>query len=654
MDSSCVVVGVAGPDAEETRLLVSQLTNYDVPRTSDIVPSELQSPLFAGSRSGLAAFYSIESRVLYVQLLLDFNKLDPSNLSTNDRLQQSGKDEAAREAFSLQDMLWLLLSCHVVLWLQPSTDVSPKMLPWLKGLQAVKQAAADQLMQLQPLRNVFNSVPQQQHRGSKGKQAAQHGQAQGSGTSEPVPQLALLFPSGLSAADAKTVQLQEAALDAQVRQNLSQAGLLAPPAGKPGLLFTCQHDHAVRVIPSADATLQAAFDAAYAGLRGPQSSASLSGTGATFADVRKFVTQAVASLQGTEQAKGQPTGGPAAPLLSLKAWWEQARKLRQHLEAAAALNAPASLPSGSDAQQLPAALTNLSIRKRGSGKGRPDNSSTGLKGLAAALSALDACADPEHHASTATCAEAMTRAFALYQSKVSSAYPARVHESALAAAQEVYSKDGSGPARNPHAARLRQACQAYWEDGRQQCGELSLTGNTCTLPPTKAQHKHSSGVLYWLADASGLQRRQAEDPFTLSAANSHGLDNPPAYHLTSRALTVDAQEHATALVDVTRGWVKGASQMSQLQLPPLGAESAAAAAAASSSPDTGGLSTAEFPPLLMGSAPTSKAHSKQLQAQLLEQERQEAYRAFLKDKCITIGIEYENLQGERFLWEGSS
>lgn len=80
------------------------------------------------------------------------------------------------------------------------------------------------------------------------------------------------------------------------------------------------------------------------------------------------------------------------------------RKLHQHLESAAALNAPATLAGGSDAGQLPAALTNLSIRKRGN-KGKADSSSAGLKGLAAALSALDACADPEHHASTATCAE---------------------------------------------------------------------------------------------------------------------------------------------------------------------------------------------------------------------------------------------------------
>ena len=113
-----------------------------------------------------------------------------------------------------------------------------------------------------------------------------------------------------------------------------------------------------------------------------------------------------------------------------------------------------------------------------------------------------------------------------------------------------------------------QACSGHWQAGRQQCGALSLTGHPCILPPdatwslhdgrstsfeapassqvprsrpasaasphaqingdsrhavgaqeveastaeearlgsASAAHKHSSGVLFWLADPSGLSR----------------------------------------------------------------------------------------------------------------------------------------------------
>ena len=57
----------------------------------------------------------------------------------------------------------------------------------------------------------------------------------------------------------------------QVRNGLSKAGLLQA-ADKPGQLFAVPTGHAVHVIPSADAQLQAAFDAAYAGLHGPMGS----------------------------------------------------------------------------------------------------------------------------------------------------------------------------------------------------------------------------------------------------------------------------------------------------------------------------------------------------------------------------------------------
>ena len=90
-----------------------------------------------------------------------------------------------------------------------------------------------------------------------------------------------------------------------------------------------------------------------------------------------------------------------------------------------------------------------------------------------------------------------------------------------------------------------QACRDFWQQGRQTCGALSLTGCPCILSPPSSQelqpqaapavsslanaalaarpdvpkaaeqealvpggsgHQHSSGVTYVMADASGMNR----------------------------------------------------------------------------------------------------------------------------------------------------
>lgn len=92
-----------------------------------------------------------------------------------------------------------------------------------------------------------------------------------------------------------------------------------------------------------------------------------------------------------------------------------------------------------------------------------------------------------------------------------------------------------------HSIVLTQACAEFWEHGRQLCGAVSLTGQPCILPPHRvaadaalglhgnaeandsemdasnrsvtsrtreaaAQAQHSSGMLYEVADLTGLQR----------------------------------------------------------------------------------------------------------------------------------------------------
>lgn len=93
------------------------------------------------SKTSFHSLALLHCSVLYLRLNLGLHNLGAckaSAQSEDDRgtakHSEAGEHEE-RQAFSLQDMLWLLLSCHIVLWVQPSTDISPKLLSWLTGLQ---------------------------------------------------------------------------------------------------------------------------------------------------------------------------------------------------------------------------------------------------------------------------------------------------------------------------------------------------------------------------------------------------------------------------------------------------------------------------------------------------------------------------------------
>jgi hypothetical protein len=55
-------------------------------------------------------------------------------------------------------------------------------------------------------------------------------------------------------------------------------------------------------------------------------------------------------------------------------------------------------------------------------------------------------------------------------------YTAAVHAAAVQQALQLYASAASGPAVPDLRAQLQSCCQQVWEAGRQQCSQLSLTG----------------------------------------------------------------------------------------------------------------------------------------------------------------------------------
>lgn len=120
-------------------------------------------------------------------------------------------------------------------------------------------------------------------------------------------------------------------------------------------------------------------------------------------------------------------------------------------------------------------------------------------------------------------------------------YPAQVHAAALARAQAYMESTAQGPARTAYIARLTTACTALWQNGRQQCGALSMTGRACghllghdqQAFTTAAAHAPDScsapcsvhqGACAWpRATAAGDIVVQQPDPFTLTEANEWPL-----------------------------------------------------------------------------------------------------------------------------------
>lgn len=69
--------------------------------------------------------------------------------------------------------------------------------------------------------------------------------------------------------------------------------------------------------------------------------------------------------------------------------------------------------------------------------------------------------------------------------------------------------------------KLREMCERYWRNGKQQCEVLSLRGNLCILPKhiVKELSEHSSAHVFISTCNCGRTQGRREDPYTIRHAN---------------------------------------------------------------------------------------------------------------------------------------
>ncbi|KAK6633972.1 hypothetical protein RUM44_004579 [Polyplax serrata] len=144
--------------------------------------------------------------------------------------------------------------------------------------------------------------------------------------------------------------------------------------------------------------------------------------------------------------------------------------------------------------------------------------------------------------SEARCSKVLPLAVATYQQNSPFHYTREYHESKLAQAMSVLVMHGRGSMIDKYAAQLEKECIKHWQNGRQMCQVLSLTGHPCTnaihkggstegvIDPSVVEStdrnretlevkEHSSGVRYVSTCNCGRRQGPRPDPYTLKAAN---------------------------------------------------------------------------------------------------------------------------------------
>lgn len=144
--------------------------------------------------------------------------------------------------------------------------------------------------------------------------------------------------------------------------------------------------------------------------------------------------------------------------------------------------------------------------------------------------------------SEARCSKVLPLALAQYQQNSPFHYTREYHESKLAQAMTVLALQGRGSMMDKYATQLEKECLKYWQNGRQMCQVLSLTGHPCTnaihkggsdegvIDPTLTDlndrereglevKEHSSSVRYVSTCNCGRRQAQRPDPYTLKSAN---------------------------------------------------------------------------------------------------------------------------------------
>ncbi|KAL0280635.1 UNVERIFIED_CONTAM: hypothetical protein PYX00_001865 [Menopon gallinae] len=144
--------------------------------------------------------------------------------------------------------------------------------------------------------------------------------------------------------------------------------------------------------------------------------------------------------------------------------------------------------------------------------------------------------------SEARCAKVLPLALATYQQNSPFHYTREYHENRLAQAMSVLVMHGRGSMMDKYAEQLEKECLKHWQNGRQMCQVLSLTGHPCTNAIHKGGSEeratefsaaesserqreglevkeHSSGVRFLSTCNCGRLQAARSDPYTLKAAN---------------------------------------------------------------------------------------------------------------------------------------
>ncbi|KAH8271669.1 hypothetical protein KR044_000659 [Drosophila immigrans] len=106
-----------------------------------------------------------------------------------------------------------------------------------------------------------------------------------------------------------------------------------------------------------------------------------------------------------------------------------------------------------------------------------------------------------------------------YKHAAPAIYGNATHQQLLTDASLVLEDEGRGPYAEVALQKLSEVCAKFWQDGRQQCEQLSLRGNPCTQPKELPHEKHCSGVVHIASCNCGRTQGRREDPFTLRQAN---------------------------------------------------------------------------------------------------------------------------------------
>eukprot|EP01116_Phalansterium_solitarium_P003961 TRINITY_DN14814_c0_g1_i1.p1 TRINITY_DN14814_c0_g1~~TRINITY_DN14814_c0_g1_i1.p1 ORF type:complete len:815 (-),score=228.60 TRINITY_DN14814_c0_g1_i1:491-2935(-) len=151
------------------------------------------------------------------------------------------------------------------------------------------------------------------------------------------------------------------------------------------------------------------------------------------------------------------------------------------------------------------------------------------------LQRLRVLLDPTAAASAETCLAALPTAVAAYLADLPDHYTVITHQEHQKTALATFQQLASGPAADYFARRLRDQLGAIWRAGRQLCDGVSLTGRPCTLPlhrlmpgdqPSENDSStpvlaHCSGFRALHACSCGRSRRIREDPFDFKEAAAH-------------------------------------------------------------------------------------------------------------------------------------